>query len=150
MTEHLRTPPVITIANGVHLPAVGFGTYLISDDEASGAVAAALEAGYRHVDTAEVYENEAGVGRAINAALSAGLRRDDLFVTTKLFPGNPASVELDDLRSYGVALLVAIPGILNVLVRQVLEEDRQTKWVARVRHARPRPPAWRKAFARVC
>jgi 2,5-diketo-D-gluconate reductase A len=82
---------VITIANGVHLPAVGFGTYLISDDEASGAVAAALDAGYRHVDTAEVYENEAGVGRAINAALGAGLRRDDLFVTTKLFPGNPAS-----------------------------------------------------------
>ncbi len=91
MTEQLRTPPVITIATGVHLPAVGFGTYLISDGEVSGAVAAALDAGYRHVDTAEVYENEAGVGRAINAALAAGLGRDDLFVTTKLFPGNPAA-----------------------------------------------------------
>ncbi len=90
MTEHLRTTPVITIADGVHIPAVGFGTYLISDDEASGAVTAALEAGYRHVDTAEGYNNEAGVGRAVHAALDAGLGRDDLCVTTKLFPGNPA------------------------------------------------------------
>ena len=90
MTEHLSTTPVITIADGVHLPVVGFGTYLISDDEASDAVTSALDAGYRHVDTAEGYGNEPGVGRAINAALDAGLRRDELFVTTKLFPGNPA------------------------------------------------------------
>jgi len=90
MTEQLSTTPVITIADGVHLPAVGFGTYLISDDEVSDAVTTALDAGYRHVDTAEVYENEIGVGRAINTAFDAGLRRDELFVTTKLFPGNPA------------------------------------------------------------
>ena len=90
MTEQLSTTPVITIADGVHLPAVGFGTYLISDGEASDAVTAALDAGYRHVDTAEGYENEAGVGRALHAALGAGLGREGLFVTTKLFPGNPA------------------------------------------------------------
>ncbi len=90
MTEHLSTTPVITITDGVHLPVVGFGTYLISDDEVSDAVTSALDAGYRHVDTAEGYGNEPGVGRAINAALDAGLRRDELFVTTKLFPGNPA------------------------------------------------------------
>ena len=90
MTEQLSTTPVITIADGVHLPAVGFGTYLISVDEVSDAVTTALDAGYRHVDTAEVYENEIGVGRAINTAFDAGLRRDELFVTTKLFPGNPA------------------------------------------------------------
>lgn len=90
MTEQLSTTPVITIADGVHLPVVGFGTYLISDDEARAAVTAALDAGYRHVDTAEGYRNEVGVGRAVNAALGAGLPRDELFVTTKLFPGNPA------------------------------------------------------------
>jgi 2,5-diketo-D-gluconate reductase A len=90
MTEQLRTTPVITIADGVLLPAVGFGTYLISDDEVSDAVTAALDAGYRHVDTAEGYGNEAGVGRAMSVALAAGLGREDLFVTTKLFPGNPA------------------------------------------------------------
>lgn len=90
MTDQLRTTPVIAIAEGVHLPAVGFGTYLINEHDASGAVTAALDAGYRHVDTAEAYENEGGVGRAISAASAAGLGRDELFVTTKLFPGNPA------------------------------------------------------------
>lgn len=90
MTEQLNTTPVISIADGVDLPAVGFGTYLISDDDASGAVTAALDAGYRHIDTAEGYGNETGVGRAINAALDAGLGRDELFLTTKLFPGNAA------------------------------------------------------------
>lgn len=89
MIEKFSPTPVITIGDGVQLPTVGFGTYLISDEEAAGAVTAAIDAGYRHVDTAEVYQNEVGVGRAVNAALNAGLGRDDLFVTTKLFPGNP-------------------------------------------------------------
>jgi 2,5-diketo-D-gluconate reductase A len=90
MTEQLSTIPVIAIGDRVDLPVVGFGTYLISNDEVSDAVTAALHAGYRHVDTAELYENEAGVGQAVNAALDAGLRRDELFITTKVFPGNPA------------------------------------------------------------
>ena len=90
MTEHISSTPTITIADGVDLPVVGFGTYLISDDDVSVAVATALDAGYHHVDTAEGYANEAGVGRAVNSALGSGLARDDLFVTTKLFPGNPA------------------------------------------------------------
>ena len=90
MTEHVSTTPRITIADGVHLPAVGFGTYLIGDEEVADAVGAALAAGYRHVDTAEAYGNEAGVGRAVRSALGAGISRDELFVTTKLFPGNPA------------------------------------------------------------
>jgi 2,5-diketo-D-gluconate reductase A len=90
MTAHSSTTPAITIADGVRIPVVGFGTYLIPDADASGAVTAALDAGYRHVDTAEAYENETGVGSAVAAALDAGLARDELFVTTKLFPGNPA------------------------------------------------------------
>jgi 2,5-diketo-D-gluconate reductase A len=90
MTAHSSTTPAITIADGVRIPVVGFGTYLIPDADASGAVTAALDAGYRHVDTAEAYENETGVGSALAAALDAGLARDELFVTTKLFPGNPA------------------------------------------------------------
>jgi 2,5-diketo-D-gluconate reductase A len=90
VTEQISTPPVITIADGVGLPTVGFGTYLIGDDAVSEAVTAAVEAGYRHIDTAEAYGNEAGVGRAVSAAISGGLRRDELFVSTKLFPGNPA------------------------------------------------------------
>lgn len=73
------------------MPSVGFGTYLIPDEEAGAAVRAALQAGYRHVDTAEAYRNEEGVGEGIRDAIdSLGLKRRDVFVTTKLWPGNPA------------------------------------------------------------
>ncbi|MEU9856251.1 aldo/keto reductase [Streptomyces sp. NPDC047974] len=72
---------------GVRIPLVGFGTYLIPDDEAAAAVETALVAGYRHVDTAEVYENETGVGEGLRRGVrQAGLERDDIFVTTKLWP----------------------------------------------------------------
>jgi 2,5-diketo-D-gluconate reductase A len=75
----------------VEMPYLGFGTYLIPDGEAATTVAEAIRAGYRHVDTAEGYQNEAGVGAGIRQALeSEGLTRSDLFVTTKLWPGNPA------------------------------------------------------------
>ncbi|MEU7907883.1 aldo/keto reductase [Actinoplanes sp. NPDC049118] len=75
----------------VEIPYLGFGTYLIADDEAAAAVGEAIRAGYRHIDTAEGYQNESGVGAGIRQALtSEGLQRSDLFVTTKLWPGNPA------------------------------------------------------------
>ena len=73
------------------IPPVGFGTYLIADEDAPAAVAAAIAAGYRHIDTAAAYQNEAGVGRGIREGIeAAGLDRSDIFVTTKLWPGNPA------------------------------------------------------------
>ncbi len=79
------------IAPDVRIPLLGFGTYLIPDDEAAGAVHTALRAGYRHVDTAEFYGNEAGVGEGIRRAMrSEALFRSDFFVTTKLWPGNAA------------------------------------------------------------
>jgi 2,5-diketo-D-gluconate reductase A len=75
----------------VAIPFLGFGTYLIPNEEAAAAVREAIRAGYRHIDTAEVYENEAGVGAGIQQGLeAAGLSRDELFVTTKLWPGNAA------------------------------------------------------------
>lgn len=85
-TQYDDTP---TTATG--LPFVGFGTYLIADHDAPAAVAAAIEAGYRHIDTAAGYHNEQGVGEGIRRGLSAcGLERANIFVTTKLWPGNPA------------------------------------------------------------
>ena len=73
------------------IPAVGFGTYLIAEGDAEKAVRSAIVNGYRHVDTAEVYENEAGVGAGIRAGIKeAGLARKDIFVTTKLWQGNEA------------------------------------------------------------
>ena len=73
------------------IPAVGFGTYLISNDDAEDAIHAAIAAGYRHIDTASGYRNEETVGAGIRKGLEAkGLSRADLFVTAKLWPGNPA------------------------------------------------------------
>jgi 2,5-diketo-D-gluconate reductase A len=73
--------PAVTIDEGVEMPLVGLGTWEASNDEVYGAVLTAFEVGYRHIDTATMYRNEAGIGRAIAAS---GLARDELFVTTKL------------------------------------------------------------------
>jgi 2,5-diketo-D-gluconate reductase A len=84
-------PRTRTIAPDVEIPLLGFGTYLIPDAEAAAAVRTALEAGYRHIDTAEFYQNEQGVGTGLREAMRAhGLAREQVFVTTKLFPGNAA------------------------------------------------------------
>ena len=80
-----------TLTAGVEIPYLGFGTYLIADQDVAAPVSEAIRAGYRHIDTAEGYQNESGVGAGIKQALeSEGLARGDLFVTTKLWPGNPA------------------------------------------------------------
>ena len=79
--------PTRKLAPGVDLPLLGFGTYLIPDAEAAAAVREALRAGYRHVDTAEFYANERGVGVGLK---ESGIARKELFVTTKLWPGNAA------------------------------------------------------------
>jgi len=77
------------LAPDVAIPYLGFGTYLIPDGEAAAAVREAIHLGYRHIDTAEIYRNEAGVGAGIRQALeSTGLSRRNIFVTTKLWPGN--------------------------------------------------------------
>ena len=74
--------PFITLNNGVRMPQLGFGVWQVPDTEAAAAVSSALEAGYRSIDTAAVYENEKGTGQALAAA---GLPREELFVTTKLW-----------------------------------------------------------------
>ncbi|MDU5420484.1 MAG: aldo/keto reductase, partial [Cutibacterium avidum] len=74
--------PTITLNDGITIPQLGFGTWQVPADEAEKAVSTALEAGFRHIDTAAIYGNEEGVGRALAAS---GLDRKDLFVTTKLW-----------------------------------------------------------------
>lgn len=73
--------PLITLNNGVEIPQMGFGVYQISPDTVREATLAAVDAGYRHVDTAAAYANEKGVGEAIR---DCGLARDQIFITTKL------------------------------------------------------------------
>ena len=74
--------PGVRLNNGTSIPQVGFGVFRVPDDETERAVLTAIEAGYRSIDTAAIYGNEEGVGRAI---ASCGLPREELFVTTKLW-----------------------------------------------------------------
>jgi diketogulonate reductase-like aldo/keto reductase len=74
--------PVRTLHDGVEIPQLGFGVFQIPPEETQEKVEEALSVGYRHVDTAAAYRNEAGVGAAIAAT---GVRREDVFVTTKLW-----------------------------------------------------------------
>jgi diketogulonate reductase-like aldo/keto reductase len=74
--------PAVTLHDGVEMPQLGFGTWQIPAEETQEKVEEALAAGYRHVDTAAIYGNEAGVGAAVAAT---GVRREDVFVTTKLW-----------------------------------------------------------------
>ncbi|WP_123308248.1 aldo/keto reductase [Cellulomonas sp. PhB143] len=80
MTTH--EIPFLTLNNGVELPALGYGVFQTPPDETVPAVEAALEAGYRHIDTAAAYGNEAGVGEALRRS---GLDRDDVFLETKVW-----------------------------------------------------------------
>jgi 2,5-diketo-D-gluconate reductase A len=77
----------MTIHNKI--PQIGLGTYMMSTDEAAQMTYEAIKVGYRHIDTAEVYRNEKGVAEGIKKAISEKLvARADLFITTKVFPGN--------------------------------------------------------------
>lgn len=78
----MSSVPSITLNNGVSIPQLGFGVWQVPQAETEEAVRAALDAGYRSIDTASAYENESGVGAAIAAS---GIPRDELFVTTKLW-----------------------------------------------------------------
>lgn len=69
------------LPNGVEIPKLGLGTWLISDDSVAQAVKDAANIGYRHIDTAQAYQNERGVGEGIRAC---GIKREEMFVTTKL------------------------------------------------------------------
>jgi 2,5-diketo-D-gluconate reductase A len=88
--------PLIKLNDGYSIPQVGLGTWPLDDDQAATAVVQALEAGYRHIDTAVKYGNERGVGNGIRAS---GVDREELFITTKVdgqFQGDRAAGGLDD------------------------------------------------------
>ncbi len=76
------TPPLLTLNDGRSIPQVGLGVYKIPNEVAASTVRTAIEAGYRHIDTATLYRNEAGVGEGVR---TAGAPREDVFVTTKVW-----------------------------------------------------------------
>lgn len=77
----MTTVPQITLNNGVTIPQLGFGTYQVAPETTKDAVLGAFEVGYRHIDTAQMYGNEAAVGEALR---ESGLSRDEVFITSKL------------------------------------------------------------------
>jgi len=88
--------PNITLNNGVEIPQLGFGVFQIPPAETKAATLQAFEVGYRHIDTAEMYRNEKGVGEAVRAS---GLRREEIFVTSKLnnsFHAHDAAIKAFD------------------------------------------------------
>ena len=95
----MTTIPDIMLNDGRTIPQLGFGTFQIPQEVTARAVTAALEAGYRHIDTAEMYQNEHGVGEAIRAS---GLERGDVFVTSKL--SNAAHRPDDARRAFDATL----------------------------------------------
>lgn len=112
-------------SHGAKIPAIGFGVFRMTDAEVEQVVPAALEAGIRHFDTAQIYNNEAALGRALKAA---GVARDDLFLTTKVWVDNysddrfAASVD-ESLEKLGVdqvdLLLLHWPGKVVPIADQV-------------------------------
>jgi 2,5-diketo-D-gluconate reductase A len=74
--------PTVQLSDGEQIPQLGFGVFQVPPEETADVTTRALLAGYRHVDTAAAYRNEAGVGQAVHAA---GLKRDDVYITTKCF-----------------------------------------------------------------
>lgn len=77
--------PNVTLNSGTTIPQLGFGVWQVPNDGAEAAVSTALQVGYRSIDTAKVYENEEGTGRAIT---ESGVPRGDVFLTTKLWNGD--------------------------------------------------------------
>ena len=80
--EAMSSVPNLILNNGVEIPQLGYGVFKVPAEETRQAVLMALEAGYRHIDTAKLYDNEAAVGEAVR---ESGLMRDEVFVTTKLW-----------------------------------------------------------------
>jgi 2,5-diketo-D-gluconate reductase A len=94
-TNNVQIPTdASSLTSGAAMPLLGFGTWQLRGDVASEATATALDAGYRHLDTAAMYRNETEVGKALD---SSGVDRDDVFVTTKFNPRS-GDAELDVLR----------------------------------------------------
>jgi 2,5-diketo-D-gluconate reductase A len=95
----MTTVPSVSLNNGTEIPQLGFGVFQIKPDETKDATLAALEVGYRHIDTAQMYRNEKGVGEALRAS---GLDRADVFVTSKL--NNGFHAHDDALKAFDASL----------------------------------------------
>ncbi|PYI67407.1 oxidoreductase [Arthrobacter livingstonensis] len=81
----MHLAPKTTLNNGVRIDTVGYGVYKVPSVDCAALVSTAIDSGYRTIDTAALYDNEEGVGQAVNAAVAAGTPREELFVTSKVW-----------------------------------------------------------------
>jgi diketogulonate reductase-like aldo/keto reductase len=82
----IENQPYVTLSNGIRMPKIGLGTYGDDEGDVRAVVKSAiLEHGYRHIDTAKVYLNEDKIGEALQEVLAAGIKREELFIVTKLW-----------------------------------------------------------------
>ena len=119
----------MTLNSGFNMPLIGFGTWTLDDDTAEDCVYFALKVGYRLIDTARYYGNEVGVGRGIKRAIEDGIaKREEIFVTSKIMPGNynqPDAAIDASLKSlnldYVDLMLIHQPGYNDEEVYRALE-----------------------------
>lgn len=139
--------------NGI--PAIGLGTYPLSNADAYDAVRTAIDLGYRHIDTAQMYGNETGVGRAIK---DCGVARNELFIVTKVDPGNVSAARfapsvaksMDDLGGPADLLLIHWPPAIaemNGTVDRLIAE-KQKNMAKNIGVSNFTPSMLRNAYAR--
>lgn len=128
-----------TQANGADIPKLGFGTWQLEDEDAARGVATALKTGYRHIDTAQIYGNEAAVGEGLK---QSGLKRDAFFLTTKVWRDKfrdgdlQASVKesLDKLKTEYVDLLLLHWPVPEVPLSETMKALNEVKDEGLVKH----------------
>ncbi|MBR0234011.1 MAG: aldo/keto reductase [Synergistaceae bacterium] len=121
--------PSVTLNSGYKMPVLGLGTWTQNNSTAENSVYVAIKEGYRLIDTARYYGNESGVGKGIKRAIDEGIiKRNEIFVTTKIMPGNysnPDSAIDDSLNSLGLEyidlMLIHQPGYNDENVYKALE-----------------------------
>ena len=121
--------PYVTLNSGYKMPVLGLGTWTQNDSTAEESVYTAICEGYRLIDTARYYGNESGVGKGVRRAISEGIiKREDIFITTKIMPGNysnPDSAIDDSNNALGLGyidlMLIHQPGYNDEGVYEALE-----------------------------
>lgn len=125
-----------SLTNGVPIPKLGLGTWFIDDGDAARAVRTAVDIGYRHIDTAQAYGNEAGVGTGVR---SCGVPRDELFVTTKL----AAEIKSYDEAVAAIDSSLATMGLDHVDLMIIHSPQPWAEFGGPDRHADGNRQAWR-------
>ncbi|MBR6952918.1 MAG: aldo/keto reductase, partial [Campylobacter sp.] len=92
----------ITLNDGNKMPILGYGVYQTPQKGTQRCVEDAISVGYRSIDTAQAYQNELGVGAALNSAINGGIKRDEFFITTKIWVSN--ATESGVLRSFEASM----------------------------------------------